>query len=55
LESRIKRIEEKIKPEPQEHIIVKYQDREQEAEEKKKQILEKDPDAKILEIYVKYV
>jgi hypothetical protein len=55
LESRLKKIEEKIKPESQEYILVTYQDREHEAEEKKKRILEKDPDAKFLEIYVTYV
>ena len=54
LESRVKKIEEKINPKPREYMIVKYQGQEHDAEEKKKKILAEDPGAKFFEIYLKW-
>ena len=52
LESRLKRIEEKIKPKPRIYTIVSYEGKEEEAEEKKREILEKDPNATLLVLHI---
>jgi hypothetical protein len=52
LKSRAKKIEKKLNLQPREYPIVVHQGREHEAEEEKKRILEKDPDATFWELHI---
>ena len=52
LKTRLEKLEDKTRSKQREYGIVVYQGKEAEAEEKKKKILEKDPNAKFWEIHV---
>jgi hypothetical protein len=55
LASRVKKIEEKIRPKQREYPIVVWQGEEDKAAEKKRQILKKDQNAKFLELRIVWV
>ena len=50
LKTRLEKLEAKVRPETQEHLIWIWEGKEDEAEEKKKKILEKNPNATFHEI-----
>ena len=54
LKTRLDKLEDKMKPEPREYLIWSWEDQEDEAEEKKNRILEKNPNATFHHIHVKW-
>ena len=55
LDSRIKRIEEKIRPKPNRYTIVSYEGEETKAEDERNRILKDDPTAEFFELYITWV
>ncbi len=55
VKTRIEALEKKLNPKPREYMIVSLEGKEDEAEEKKKRILEKDPDATFFHLHMTWV